>query len=155
MKGCIAVIDTTFSRVNMGDIAENVLKRKLPSYKIKRITVPGIKDLPGAAKRAFSSGCDAAITLGWVGMREADKYSYLAMSVGLIMVEVLTGKIIIDVTVHEDEAPNDPEKLKDIAYDRVTKHAENLAIMLTDPSKLTKFAGMGLRQGYEHAGPIE
>ncbi len=154
MKGCVAVIDTTFARVDMGSIALNVLKRKLPGYKLVRWTVPGIKDLPGAAMRAFRGGCDAAITLGWVGRREADRLSYLAMSVGLIMVEILSGKILIDVTVHEDEA-EDPVKLREIAEDRARKHAENLAVLLKEgPEGLTKYAGKGLRQGYPHAGPL-
>jgi riboflavin synthase len=154
MRGCIAVIDTTFSRVDMGSIALDVLQRRLPGYRIERYTVPGIKDLPGAARRAIASGCDAVITLGWVGRREADKYSYLAMSVGLIMVEVLTGKLVIDVTVHEDES-DDPEELYRIAVDRARKHAENLALLVKDPKSLTRYAGRGLRQGYEDAGPIK
>jgi riboflavin synthase len=155
VEKCVAVIDTTFARVNMGDIAIEVLSKKLPSYKIVRWTVPGIKDLPGAARRAFDYGCEAAITLGWVGRREADKISYMALSVGLIMLQVLTGKLIIDVTVHEDEA-DDPETLKKIAVDRVRKHAENLALLLRKgPQALVKHAGMGLRQGYPHAGPLK
>ncbi len=154
MKGCVAVIDTTFSRVDMGSVALDVLKRRLPGYKIIRWTVPGIKDLPGAVRRAFDQGCVAAITLGWVGRREPDKISYLAMSVGLIMVQVLTGKLLIDVTVHEDEA-EDPERLKEIAIDRARKHAVNLAVLLEKgPSYLSKMAGMGLRQGYPDVGPL-
>ncbi len=155
-RGCVAVIDTTFARVNMGDIALTVLEKRLPGYEIRRITVPGIKDLPGAAKRMLDSGCDATLTLGWVGLREADKLSYLAMSIGLIMVEILTGKILLDVTVHEDEAPGDPERLREITVDRVVKHAENLALMLRrGPDALVKYAGKGLRQGYEHAGELK
>ncbi len=154
MRGCIAVIDTTFARVDMGSIAVEVLERRLPGYRIERYTVPGIKDLPGAARRAIDSGCDAVITLGWVGRREADKYSYLAMSVGLVMLEVLTGKLVIDVTVHEDES-SDPRELYEIATDRVRKHAENLAILVKNPKGLVRYAGKGLRQGYENAGPLK
>ncbi|WP_373863049.1 riboflavin synthase [Aeropyrum pernix] len=139
----------------MGSVAEEVLRRRLPGYRIVRHTVPGIKDLPGAAKRILSMGCEGVITLGWVGRREADKLSYLAASVGLIMVEVLTGKIVIDVTVHEDEAEA-PEELAAIAVDRARKHAENLAALIREgPEALVKHAGMGLRQGYPDAGPIK
>ncbi len=153
MRGCIAVIDTTFSRVDMGSVAVEVLRRRLPGYRIVRWTVPGIKDLPGAARRALDT-CDAAITLGWVGRREADKLSYLAMSIGLIGVEVLTGKLLLDVTVHEDES-DDPEELKKIALDRARKHAENLAALVRHgPEALVPFAGKGLRQGYPDAGPL-
>jgi len=155
MKKCVGVVDTTFARVDMGSVAVRVLERMLPGYKIVRHTVPGIKDLPGAAKRLFNMGCEGVITLGWVGGREADKLSYLAASIGLIMVEVLEGKILIDVTVHEDEAPGDAETLRRIAVERAEEHAKNLAILLRHgPEALTRYAGKGLRQGYEDAGPL-
>lgn len=152
---CVGVIDTTFARVDMGSVALQVLREMLPGYRIIRWTVPGIKDLPGAARRMLDQGCEAAITLGWVGRREADKISYLAMSVGLIMVSVLTGKIIVDVTVHEDES-SDPKELKRIAIERAKEHARNLAAMLSKgPDYLTRKAGKGVRQGYPDVGPIE
>ena len=154
LRGCVAVIDTTFARVDMGSVALEVLRRRLPGYRIVRWTVPGIKDLPGAARRAFDRGCNAAITLGWVGRREADRLSYLAMSVGLITLQVLTGRLLIDVTVHEDEADS-PEELRRIALDRARKHAENLALLLREgPEALVPMAGRGLRQGYPDAGPL-
>ncbi len=150
----ICVIDTTFSRVNMGEIAVNELRKLIPSAEIIRITVPGIKDLPGAAKRLITrENCDGVITLGWVGKREADKFSYLSMSIGLIMVEILTEKILIDVTVHEDES-EDPRELYNIAVDRVKKHCKNLVDLLVNPSELVKNAGKGKRQGYGDVGPI-
>jgi len=150
---CVAVIDTMFARVNMGDIAQETLQRELPGYRVMRITVPGIKDLPGAARRAWDSGCEAAITLGWVGKREADRLSYHAMSTGLIILQVLTGMTIIDVTVHEDEA-EEPGELRRIAVERTRDHARNLAIMLRRPEALTRRAGRGVRQGYPDAGPL-
>jgi len=150
----ICVIDTTFARIDMGEIAVRELRKLLPSSQITRITVPGIKDLPGAVKRAFSDGlCDAAITFGWVGKREADKLSYLAMSVGLMMVQLMTDKLVLDVTVHEDEADNEKE-LYNITVDRVTKHCKNLVDMLTNPNELIKNAGKGKRQGYPDVGSI-
>ncbi len=148
------MVDTTFARVDMGSEAVRVLERLLPGYRIVRHTVPGIKDLPGAAMRLFEQGCDGVITLGWVGRREADKLSYLASSIGLILVEILAKRPLIDVTVHEDEA-DDPEALKRIALDRASKHARNLALMLREgPEALTRWAGKGLRQGYEDVGPL-
>ena len=154
-RKCVGVADTTFARVDMGSVAVRVLERLLPGYRIVRHTVPGIKDLPGAARRLFQMGCDGVITLGWVGSREADRLSYLAASIGLILVEVLEGKPLIDVTVHEDEAPGDPEGLRRIALDRVEKHARNLALLLKHgPEALVPMAGKGLRQGYEDAGPL-
>jgi len=155
MKKCVGVVDTTFARVDMGSIAVRVLERMLPGYRVVRHTVPGIKDLPGAAKRLFNMGCEGVITLGWVGQREADRLSYLAASIGLIMVEVLEGKPLIDVTVHEDEAPGDPEALRRIAVERAEAHARNLAVLLREgPEALARHAGRGLRQGYEDAGPL-
>jgi riboflavin synthase len=130
------------------------LERMLPGYRIVRYTVPGIKDLPGAAKRLLDMGCEGVITLGWVGAKDVDKLSYLAASVGIIMLQVLTGKIVIDVTVHEDEAESD-EELAAIAEDRARKHARNLALLLREgPQALTPWAGKGLRQGGPDVGPI-
>jgi riboflavin synthase len=131
-----------------------VLEKELPAYRIIRHTVPGVKDIPAAAKRIIDLGCDGVITLGWVGPGQVDKYSYLASSLGLIMLGVMTGKVIIDVTVHEDEAEK-PEELKRIAVHRAKAHAENLVAMLKEgPQALTPKAGMGVRQGYPDVGPI-
>ena len=152
---CVGVADTTFARVDMGGIAVEVLHRLLPGYRVVRHTVPGIKDLPGAARRLLDMGCEGVITLGWVGRKEVDKLSYLAMSVGLITLQVLTGKIIIDVTVHEDEAESEKELYR-IAVDRARKHAENLARLIKGGLEaLTPYAGQGLRQGYPDEGPIK
>ncbi|MCE4605127.1 MAG: riboflavin synthase [Desulfurococcales archaeon] len=151
----MGVVDTTFARIDMAGPAIEELQRLLPGYRIIRYTVPGIKDLPGAAKRLVDQHrCEGIITLGWVGRREADKYSYLAMSIGLIMAELLTGSVLIDVTVHEDEA-DDPEELRRIALDRARKHARNLALMVKEgPTALSRHAGRGLRQGYPDVGPL-
>ncbi len=151
---CVGIVDTTFSRVDMGSVAEEVLSRDLPGYRILRYTVPGIKDLPGAAKRIADLGCDGIITLGWVGKEAVDKYSYIASSIGLILVEILTGKILIDVTVHEDEAEAE-EDLKEIAVKRARDHARNLALLVREGfTALRKQAGMGVRQGRPSVGPI-
>ncbi|MCE4621084.1 MAG: riboflavin synthase [Desulfurococcales archaeon] len=154
MRKCVGVVDTTFARVDMAKPVLRVFNEELPNYEIVRHTVPGIKDLPGAAKRLLDLGCEAVITLGWVGAKEVDKLSYLAASMGLIMVSILTGKIVIDVTVHEDEA-DDPSELEKIALHRAEAHARNLALMLTrGPQALTRWAGMGRRQGYPDVGPL-
>lgn len=151
---CVGVVDTTFARVDMARYVIEVLEKELPAYRIIRHTVPGVKDIPAAAKRIIDLGCDGVITLGWVGPGQVDKYSYLASSLGLIMLGVMTGKVIIDVTVHEDEAEK-PEELKRIAVHRAKAHAENLVAMLKEgPQALTPKAGMGVRQGYPDVGPI-
>ncbi len=151
---CVGVADTTFARVDMAKFVVEELEKHLPGYRIVRHTVPGIKDLPGAAKRLLDMGCEGVITLGWVGAKEVDKLSYLAASTGLIILQVLTGRIVIDVTVHEDEAESE-EELAAIAEDRARKHARNLAKMLREGLEaLTPWAGMGLRQGGPDVGPI-
>jgi riboflavin synthase len=151
---CVGVVDTTFARVDMARYVIEVFERELSGYKIVRHTVPGIKDLPAAARRIIDLGCDGVITLGWVGPGQVDKYSYLASSIGLVMLGVMTGKVIIDVTVHEDEAER-PEDLKRIAVHRAKAHAENLVAMLKGGLQaLTPKAGMGVRQGYPDVGPI-
>ena len=150
----IGVVDTTFARVNMGEIALKELRKIYPSAEYIRVTVPGIKDLPGAAKRLLDLGdCDAVMTLGWVGKKEIDKYSYLAMSMGLINAQLLTNKILIDVTIHEDEADSE-KKLLEITVDRIKKHCMNLIDLLTNPDELIRNAGKGKRQGYPDAGSI-
>jgi riboflavin synthase len=152
----IGVVDTTFARVDMAEVAIKTIKEIIPDAKIIRYTVPGIKDIPVAAKRLLEEeGCDGVITFGWVGKEYVDKLSYLAHSIGIIMVQLLTNKHVIDVTVHEDEA-TDEKILYEIAVDRARKHAENLAyLLLKGREALTRKAGKGVRQGYPDVGPIK
>ncbi len=152
----IGVVDTTFSRVDMAKYAIEVIRNHLPEAKIIRYTVPGIKDIPVAARNLLlNEGCAAVITLGWVGRKLVDKYSYIVSSMGIMLVQILTGKHVIDVTVHEDEA-DDPEKLVEIAIDRARKHALNLVRLVKyGREALTRYAGKGLRQGLPDAGPLK
>ncbi|NIQ32245.1 MAG: riboflavin synthase, partial [Nitrososphaeria archaeon] len=63
----IGIADTTFARVNMAKFAMNVL-RQYGNVKIIRYTVPGIKDLPVAAKKLFEEkNCDALMVFGMPG----------------------------------------------------------------------------------------
>jgi riboflavin synthase len=66
----------------------------------------------------------------------------------------MTNRHIIEVFVHEDEAPDD-KTLAILASRRAEEHALNAVLLLFYPEKLTKMAGTGQRQGYEDAGPIE
>ncbi len=151
----IGIVDTTFARVDMGKIAEEVIKNELPNAIVIRYTVPGIKDIPVAAKKLIEEyGCEGVITLGWVGKELVDKLSYVVASMALQIVQLMTNKHIIDVTVHEDEAKNEKELLS-IAKDRTVKHAKNLVILLMKKGEgLRRYAGKGLRQGYPDVGPI-
>lgn len=151
----VGVVDTTFARVDMAKYVIKTLEREIPGVEIIRYTVPGLKDIPVAARKLLiDEKCDGAITLGWVGAELVDKFSYLAASIGLIMLQVLTGKHVIDVTVHEDEAKDDKE-LYEIAIDRAVKHTINFVNLLKyGREALSKSAGKGLRQGKPDAGPI-
>lgn len=148
----IGIVDTTFSRVNMGAIAIDELKN-YAGVKYVRRTVPGIKDLPVEAKKLLEEGCDIVITLGWVGKTEKDALSYLAMSIGKMMAELMTNKHIIDVTIHEDEAEDEKTLLR-VAENRVREHVRNAVDLIRNPQRLIKQAGTGQRQGYEDVGPI-
>jgi riboflavin synthase len=151
----VGIVDTTFARVDMGSIVEKTIKELLPEARIHRYTVPGIKDIPVAAKKLIEEfGCDGVITLGWVGKTLTDKLSYVALSVGLQLVQLMTNKHVIDVTVHEDEA-DDEVKLYEIAVNRAKEHAENLVKLLRGGGEaLRPYAGKGLRQGLPDVGPI-
>jgi riboflavin synthase alpha chain (EC 2.5.1.9) len=149
---CIGVVDTTFARVDMGGVAVDELKNLMPSATVKRITVPGIKNTVWGALRLVREGCDAVIVLGWVGPTQVDKYSYLATSIGLIQLQIATGALILDVTVHEEEGGGEERRLREVAVDRTRKHVWNLVQLLT--GGLERYAGKGLRQGYPHAGEI-
>ncbi len=151
----ICIVDTTFARVDMASAAIEVLRTLMPDAVIVRRTVPGLKDIPVEAKLLLErEGCDAGMVFGWVGPTLNDKISYAVYSLALQMVQLEHRVHILDVTVHEDEAPEDPQRLREIALDRARKHAENLYLLLRRPDELTRRAGTGRRQGYPDAGPL-
>ena len=63
----IGVVDTTFSRVNMGAIALDEFKKSFQHMEIVRRTVPGIKDLAIECKKLLDDGCNTVLALGMVG----------------------------------------------------------------------------------------
>jgi len=150
----IGVADTTFARVDMGSFAIDELKKTGTGFKVERYTVPGMKDLPVAAKRLFDEReCDIVIALGMPGADDIDKVCAHEASTGLIHVQLLTNKHVIEVFVHEDEAKNAKE-LAWLAERRSREHAVNAYDLLFRPERLSKNAGKGLRQGFENVGPI-
>jgi riboflavin synthase len=154
MVARIGVADTTFARVDMAKFAIDVLKNYHGNIEIIRYTVPGIKDLPVAVKKLFEEkSCDIAMALGMPGPNPLDKQSAQVASSGLVTVQLMINKHVIEVFVHEDEAKSDNELYK-IAKDRAEKHAYNLLKLLFKPEELTKDAGMGKRQGFPDAGPV-
>ena len=150
----IGIVDTTFARYDMGGAAINELKNLGTGFKVERYTVPGIKDLPVACKKLFEEkDCDIVMALGMPGPKPIDKQCAHEASSGLIQVQLLTNRHIIEVFVHEDEAKDDKE-LKWLADRRSREHAENVYNLLFRPELMTKQAGKGLREGFEDAGEL-
>ncbi|OPY37539.1 MAG: Riboflavin synthase [Methanoregula sp. PtaU1.Bin051] len=148
----VGVADTTFSRVNMGAIAVDELK-KHASVAIERVTVPGIKDLPVACKKLIEERrCDIVMALGMPGGKEKDKMCAHEASTGLIQCQLMTNTHIIEVFVHEDEAKDDRE-LAWLMEQRTREHAENAIKLVLNPRALEREAGTGQRQGFPDAGP--
>lgn len=150
----IGVVDTTFARVDMGGFAIDELMSTGTGFKVERRTVPGVKDLPVAAKKLIDEDrCDIVIALGMPGKEQIDKVCAHEASTGLIQVQLLTDRHIIEVFVHEDEA-KDEKQLAWLAERRSREHAVNAYDLLFRPERLVKNAGKGLRQGFEDVGRI-
>ncbi|RLI89402.1 MAG: riboflavin synthase [Archaeoglobales archaeon] len=149
----VGIVDTTFARVNMGKIAIDELRR-ICSLPYERYTVPGIKDLPVAAKKLIEEkGCDIVIAMGMPGSKPIDKQCAHEASLGLIMAQLMTNTHIIEVFVHEDEAKDEKELLI-VTENRVREHVRNAVDLLLNQRRLQKLAGTGQRQGFEDVGPI-
>ena len=150
----VGVVDTTFARVNMGDIAVRELKALSGSIAVIRRTVPGVKDLPLAAKLLLTKeGCELVMALGMPGPKPIDKTCAHEASLGLIWASLMAEKPVIEVFVHEDEV-SDERSLYELTVKRVKEHALNAYFMLFRPEVLTRGAGKGLREGGPDAGPI-
>ncbi len=148
----IGIADTTFARFDMGKAAIDELKRNC-SAQIVRYTVPGIKDLPVACKKLFDEQhCDIVMALGMPGSKPVDKTCAHEASTGIITCQLMVGKHIIEVFVHEDEAP-DARELAALMEKRAREHALNVVKLMFKPRILEKEAGTGQRQGYEDVGP--
>lgn len=150
----IGIVDTTFARYNMGKSAIDELKSNNTGFKIIRYTVPGIKDLPVACKKLFEEQyCDIIMALGMPGPKPIDKQCAHEASAGLIKVQLLCNKHILEVFVHEDEA-EDEKTLSWLADKRTREHAINCLDLLFNPENLTRKAGKGLREGFKDAGSL-
>ncbi len=151
----IGIVDTTFSRVNMGDIAIDELKKQGTGFEIVRRTVPGFKDLAVECKILIEKeGCDIVMALGMPGPEPIDKQCAHEASQGIMMAQLMTNTHILEVFVHMDEARNDKELLW-LTERRVREHAINAYNMLFHPERLIKQAGTGQRQGFEDVGPVK
>ena len=149
----IAVVDTTFARVDMATPAVSALRRSGTGFRVVRRTVPGIKDLPVAARQAFQDGADLCLVLGMPGKAAYDQTCAHEASLGLIYAGVLEAKPVVECFVFENEAPTERE-LAHLAGRRAQEHALNAYHLLFRPQALQRSAGKGLRQGFPDAGPV-
>ncbi len=149
----IGIADTTFSRINMGKIAIDELK-KGASMQIERYTVPGVKDLPVACKKLLEEKkCDIVMALGMPGSQPIDRMCAHEASQGIIQAQLLTNMHIIEVFVHEDEA-KDEKELAWLMERRIREHAQNVIKLLFHQEQLQREAGTGQRQGFPDVGAI-
>ena len=151
----VGVVDTTFSRIDMGSIAIDELRSLGTGFSIERVTVPGVKDLPVACKKLIEEkSCDIVMALGMPGGKDIDKVCAHEASTGLIQVQILTNTHIIEVFVHTDEAKDEAE-LAWLMERRTRDHVLNVHDLLFHPERLVKRAGTGTRQGFEDEGMIK
>jgi len=150
----IGIADTTFARYDMAKAAMDEIRKQAAGVAIVRSTVPGVKDLPVAAKKLIDEEeCDLVMAFGMPGKEPIDKTCAHEASMGMIYAQLMTNTHIIEVFVHEDEAQTAKELLK-IAENRAREHAKNAVRLLFTPGDLTRNAGTGRRQGREDAGPL-
>ena len=168
----IGIADTTFARIDMAKFAIDVIKKNSDAQ-IARYTVPGFKDLPVACKKLIEEDkCDIVIAFGMAGKAPIDKQCAHEAAIGLQNVQLMTNKHILEVFVHMDEAkptktkgfrgtknPKDflvkEKEIYEIAKNRAAKHALNALALLKGRTELTKYSGMGRRQGKDDEGPIK
>ena len=122
----IGIVDTMFSRVDMGAMAIDEIRKTYPDVELVRRTVPGVKDLPVECRRLLDSGCDSCMALGMVGGAPVDQVCAHEASEGIQQAKLLTGKHIIEVFVHENEAWSEKE-FYGICENRARKHAQTRA----------------------------
>lgn len=158
MRKKLGIVDTSFARVDMGGIALDYLHEASSigdDVECIRVTVPGFKDLAVEAKRLIEQDrCEVVLAMGWSGGAELDGRSAQIASAGIMLAQLMTGRHILEVFVHAEEAPDDIPRLRSIAERRVQGHCENALLMLCDRFSLVARAGTGRRQGENDAGPI-
>ncbi|HUR68164.1 MAG TPA: riboflavin synthase [Candidatus Thermoplasmatota archaeon] len=170
----IGIVDTTFSRVDMGRVALDTLRQHTRDATIQRVVVPGVKDLPAAARRFYDEGCDLVLACGMVGAEDVDKVCGHEASLGLMWLRTTFGRPLLEVFIHMDEpfehdalgkvvrrpasaaeVAKYEKELRHLSVERTREHAVNAYLMLYEPDKLAELAGTGQRQGYDDAGPIQ
>ncbi len=149
------MVDTTFSRYDMGRAVVEELEELGGQLRIERRTVPGIKDLPVACKKLIEEeGCEIVVACGYVGGALIDVSCATVADQGLQQAQLMTSTPILGVFVYETEAKEE-KGLAWLCDRRAREHAVNAWWMVFKPNELTKRAGTGQRQGFEDAGPLQ
>ena len=164
----IAIIDTTFSTIDMGTIVLDQITHAMHdqhrgvdrSYALVRRTVPGFKDLTAASRAAIDAGASIVLACGMPGPEPIDESCAKDASFGLQMTQALTGVPVLEIFVHMSEALTasnevDADTLLRICDGRCRGHADNAIAMLDAPEVMIERAGTGRRQGGQDVGPLE
>ncbi len=101
----IGVVDTTFARIDMGSAAIDELKGLGTGFKIIRRTVPGSRTFRSRPKNSSRRKVRHRHGPGHARSKPKDKMCAHEASTGLIRAQLMTNHHIIEVFVHEDEAP--------------------------------------------------
>jgi riboflavin synthase len=155
----ICVIDTTFSRVDMGSVAVNELnsfaKPQGWDINVTRRTVPGFKDLAVECVRLHDElKFDIALAIGWVGGMPIDAQCAHEAASAIASAQLLLRTHILEVFIHENES-SVGQDLIDLAKNRASEHARNALYLLFQQDQLTAWAGTGRRQGGPSAGALD
>lgn len=154
MSKRIGICSTTFARYDMASAAIKQIKKQVTGVKFIESYVPGVKDLPVAAKKLIEEeNCDIVMAFGMPGGEKIDKLCAHEASTGLIQAQLMTNTHILEVFVHEDEGKDDKD-LKELMLNRATQHADNLVKMLFKPEQMKREVGTGIREGREDKGPL-
>lgn len=154
MSKRIGICSTTFARYDMASAAIKQIKKQVTGVKFIESYVPGVKDLPVAAKKLIEEeNCDIVMAFGMPGGEKIDKLCAHEASTGLIQAQLMTNTHILEVFVHEDEGKDDKD-LKELMFNRATQHADNLVKMLFKPEQMRREIGTGIREGRKNKGPL-
>jgi len=161
----IGLVDTTFSRINMGKIAideiNKINNQKIyPQVEYIRRTVPGIKDIAIECQILFENEkCDIVLALGMVGGNEIDKMCAHEASLAIQQVKLKYSKHNLEIFAHVTESLKngklDEKDFYSLTENRIRKHVQNAFLLLFDRQKLIDRAGKGIRQGRGDEGEIK
>ena len=150
----LGIADTMFARVDMFRIAKKAIDDYGASVKVERYTVPGVKDLPVACKKLIEEcSCDVVMAMAMPGPETIDKQCAHEASQGIIQVQLMTNRHVLEVFVHLDEG-KDEKDLYRMTVDRTYDHTINALKLLEGKESLSRDAGRGIRQGQENAGEL-